>query len=70
MDEETLFWCTDELLLRAKEDQLEFVKYLEQHGFKLMDVCEELRLAASRDQIDWSRIFILAVLGVQLNAEN
>ena len=70
MDEETLCIYTDELVLMTKEDQAGFVEYLEQGRFDHEELRQELFLAAGGTEIDWSRIFVLAVMGVQLNANN
>ena len=67
MDEETLCVYTDELILMAKEDQGGFVEYAAE--FDHNDLRQELLLAAS-GEIDWSKVFVLAVMGVKLNAEN
>ena len=70
MDEETLCIYTDELVLMAKEDQAGFIKCLEQGRFDHEALHQALFLAAGGTEIDWSRVFVLAVMGVQLNANN
>ena len=68
MDEENLFALTDELMLRAKEEHMRLVKRLEKKGYTEADILGELELAIDAQGIDWARIYILAVLGVQLDA--
>jgi hypothetical protein len=67
MDEEKLFAYTDELMMEAREDQRQFIRRMEEEGFDKEDLCAEIYLCIGQKNIDWSRLFILAVLGVQLN---
>lgn len=67
MDEETLFNYTDELMMQAREDHDVFVKKLERKGYDTEDLCEEIRMALSNKSVCWSRVFILAVMGVALD---
>jgi hypothetical protein len=67
MDEETLFNCTDELVMEALEDHREYARKLERQKYDEADLLCELQLVIDSDYIDWSRVFILAVMGVKLN---
>lgn len=67
MDEETLFELTDELMMRAKEECMPLVKKLEKKHYTEADILGELEMAIDAPEVDWSRVYILAVLGVQLD---
>jgi hypothetical protein len=70
MNEETFFALTDELVMEAKEDQTRFIRLLEQQGYTMADLIAEAHTALDRTNVDWSRLFALAILGVKLDAHN
>lgn len=67
MNEEMLFAYTDELMMEAQEDHRGLIRELERRGYTADDLCAELRAAIAQEDLDWSRIYILAVMGVALN---
>lgn len=67
VNEETLFCCTDELILEAQEDNWDLVKRLESDGYTMEDLCSEAHSVLSKHDVDWSRLFLIAVMGVLLN---
>jgi len=67
VNEDTLFSLTDELMLEAQEDNWDLVKHLERNGYAAADLYSEAQSILSQKPIDWSRLFLVTVLGVSLN---
>jgi hypothetical protein len=71
MDDETKFNCIDQLTLQAKEDHSDMVQRLERRGFKNEDLVQEVALIVEEYRrtgvIDWSQIFVISLLGEELN---
>jgi len=67
VNEETLFCITDELILEAQEDNWALIKHFERRKYDTEDLCSEVHNILSQSEVDWSRLFLIAVLGVALN---
>lgn len=67
MDEETFFNCIDELSLRAKEDHTDFIKRLTRQDYDENDLLAEAHVCLGSKDLDWARLFVIALLGENLN---